>query len=210
MRGYFAAFPDALELVAPPVDRARRRGGQERHPHPLEMLKRINDVGLDRQSFVVVIGGGAVLDMVSFAAAIAHRGVRVVRIPTTVLAQADSGVGVKNGINLFGKKNFVGTFVAAVRGRSTTRGFWNAAAIATASRRRRGGQGRAAARRGVLRRSRNDGAAIAARPGRRHAMIRAVRRAAPRSTSAATAIRSSWAARGRSTSATGRRTSSSR
>ena len=79
--------------------------------HPLEILKRINEVGLDRQSFVVVIGGGAVLDMVSFAAAIAHRGVRVVRFPTTVLSQADSGIAVKNGINLFGKKNFVGTFV---------------------------------------------------------------------------------------------------
>jgi 3-dehydroquinate synthase len=52
-----------------------------------------------------------VLDMVSFAAAIAHRGIRVIRFPTTVLAQADSGVGVKNSINLFGKKNFIGTFV---------------------------------------------------------------------------------------------------
>ena len=45
-----------------------------------------------------------------FAAATAHRGVRHVRIPTTTLSQADSGVGVKNGINAFGKKNFIGTF----------------------------------------------------------------------------------------------------
>jgi 3-dehydroquinate synthase len=58
-----------------------------------------------------VVGGGAVLDMVSFAAAIAHRGIRVVRIPTTVLSQGDSAVGVKNSVNLFGKKNFIGTFV---------------------------------------------------------------------------------------------------
>ena len=79
--------------------------------HALALLQTINDAGLDRQSFVVVVGGGAVLDMVSFAAAIAHRGIRVVRMPTTVLAQADSGVGVKNSINLFGKKNFAGTFV---------------------------------------------------------------------------------------------------
>src|SRR5262249_19855105 len=50
------------------------------------------------------------LDMVGYAAATAHRGVRLVRIPTTVLAQADSGVGVKNGVNLLRKKNFVGTF----------------------------------------------------------------------------------------------------
>jgi len=51
------------------------------------------------------------LDMVSFAAAIAHRGVRTVRLPTTVLSQADSGFAVKNSVNLFGKKNFIGTFV---------------------------------------------------------------------------------------------------
>ncbi len=111
MRGYFAAFPDALELVALPVVVPGGEAIKNDFAHPLEMLKRINDVGLDRQSFVVVIGGGAVLDMVSFAAAIAHRGVRVIRFPTTVLSQADSGFAVKNGINLFGKKNFVGTFV---------------------------------------------------------------------------------------------------
>jgi len=65
---------------------------------------------LDRQSFVLIAGGGAVLDMAGHAAAIAHRGVRVVRLPTTVLSQGDSGVGVKSGINAFGKKNFIGSF----------------------------------------------------------------------------------------------------
>jgi 3-dehydroquinate synthetase len=60
---------------------------------------------------VVAIGGGAHLDVVGFAAATAHRGIRLVRVPTTSLAQADSAVGVKNGINAFGKKNFLGTFV---------------------------------------------------------------------------------------------------
>ncbi len=74
------------------------------------MLKCINAVDLDRRSYVVVIGGGAVLDAVGFAAAIAHRGIRLVRLPTTTLAQADSGVGVKNSINLFQKKNWIGTF----------------------------------------------------------------------------------------------------
>ncbi len=63
-----------------------------------------------RHSYVVAIGGGAVLDMVGFAAATAHRGVRLVRVPTTVLAQNDSAVGVKNGINAYGKKNFLGSF----------------------------------------------------------------------------------------------------
>ena len=63
-----------------------------------------------RQSFVLAIGGGAVLDAVGYAAAIAHRGVRLIRMPTTVLAQNDAGVGVKNGINALGRKNFLGTF----------------------------------------------------------------------------------------------------
>lgn len=74
------------------------------------MLKCINHADLDRRSFIVVIGGGAVLDAVGFAAGIAHRGIRLIRIPTTTLAQADSGLGVKNSINLFRKKNWVGTF----------------------------------------------------------------------------------------------------
>jgi len=79
--------------------------------HILErMLKCMNAAELDRRSYVVVIGGGAVLDAVGFAAAIAHRGIRLVRLPTTTLAQADSGIGVKNSVNLFGKKNWVGSF----------------------------------------------------------------------------------------------------
>jgi len=65
---------------------------------------------LDRKSVVLAIGGGAVLDMVGFAAAVSHRGVRLVRMPTTTLAQCDSGVGVKNGVNMFGAKNMIGTF----------------------------------------------------------------------------------------------------
>lgn len=71
---------------------------------------RLNALGLDRQAHVVVVGGGALLDMVGYVAAVVHRGLRLTRIPTTVLAQADSGVGVKNGLNAFGKKNFLGTF----------------------------------------------------------------------------------------------------
>ena len=74
------------------------------------MLKCMNAADLDRRSYVVVIGGGAVLDAVGFAAAIAHRGIRLVRLPTTTLAQGDSGIGVKNSVNLFQKKNWVGTF----------------------------------------------------------------------------------------------------
>ncbi len=88
-------------------------GGEEikNDIHILEgMLKAIHAAELDRRSYVVVVGGGAVLDAVGFAAAIAHRGIRLVRLPTTTLAQADSGVGVKNSVNLFNKKNWIGTF----------------------------------------------------------------------------------------------------
>ncbi len=78
--------------------------------HVEGMLRAFNEADLDRRSYVVVIGGGAVLDAVGFAAAVAHRGLRLVRLPTTTLAQADSGVGVKNAVNYFGKKNWMGTF----------------------------------------------------------------------------------------------------
>lgn len=74
------------------------------------VLETIFRQGICRQSFVVALGGGAVLDAVGFAAAMAHRGVRLIRMPSTVLAQNDAGVGVKNGINWFGRKNFLGTF----------------------------------------------------------------------------------------------------
>ncbi len=74
------------------------------------VARAISERAICRQSYVIAVGGGAVLDAVGFAAATAHRGVRMVRVPSTTLAQADSGVGVKNGINAFGKKNFLGTF----------------------------------------------------------------------------------------------------
>ncbi|MEX2602260.1 MAG: 3-dehydroquinate synthase [Balneolaceae bacterium] len=75
------------------------------------LLTAIDEANLDRHSFIAVIGGGAVIDAAGYAAAIAHRGIRLIRIPTTVLAQNDAAIGVKNGINEFGKKNFLGTFV---------------------------------------------------------------------------------------------------
>jgi 3-dehydroquinate synthase len=65
---------------------------------------------LDRHSYALVIGGGAFLDAVGYAAATAHRGVRLIRFPTTTLSQDDSGVGVKCAINAMGKKNWVGSF----------------------------------------------------------------------------------------------------
>lgn len=72
--------------------------------------KQIDQSHIDRHSYVLAIGGGAFLDAVGFATATAHRGVRLVRFPTTTLSQDDSGVGVKSAINAFGKKNWVGAF----------------------------------------------------------------------------------------------------
>jgi len=89
-------------------------GGEESKNNPEyveEILIAVEKADLDRHSYVVVAGGGAVIDTAGYAAAIAHRGVRLIRIPTTVLAQNDAAIGVKNGINAFDKKNFLGTFV---------------------------------------------------------------------------------------------------
>jgi 3-dehydroquinate synthase len=83
---------------------------KNQHDSVEHVLRDLSARQIDRQSFAVAIGGGAVLDAVGFAAAIFHRGVRHIRCPTTVLAQDDSGVGVKNGINAFGFKNLLGTF----------------------------------------------------------------------------------------------------
>jgi 3-dehydroquinate synthase len=66
--------------------------------------------GVDRQSFVVALGGGVVGDLAGFAAAIYYRGVPVVQVPTTIMAQVDSSVGGKTGINLNAGKNLVGAF----------------------------------------------------------------------------------------------------
>ena len=74
------------------------------------LLELLSQHAIDRHSFAIAIGGGAVLDAVGYAAAIFHRGVRHIRFPTTVLAQDDSGVGVKNAVNPFGLKNLIGTF----------------------------------------------------------------------------------------------------
>jgi 3-dehydroquinate synthase len=106
---YCAAHPE-LTLVAPPLVLP----GGEAVKNDLRHIDAVHDAihrnGICRQSFVVAIGGGAVLDAVGYAAATAHRGVRLIRVPTTVLSQNDSGLGVKNSFNCFGKKNFLGTF----------------------------------------------------------------------------------------------------
>lgn len=99
-----------IELVGPPAVIGGGEAVKNSTAAAKQVLGRIHDGDLDRRSYVIAIGGGAMLDAVGYAAAVAHRGIRLVRLPTTTLAQADSGVGVKNAINYFGKKNWVGTF----------------------------------------------------------------------------------------------------
>lgn len=79
-----------------------------------KIIDAVDAHGIDRHSYIAAIGGGAILDLVGYAAAVSHRGVKHIRIPTTVLSQNDSGIGVKNGINYKGKKNFLGTFAPPI------------------------------------------------------------------------------------------------
>ncbi len=110
LENYFRAHAPALKLVAPPVMMIGGEAVKNAYFRVSEIHALVDRYHIDRHNYILAIGGGALLDMVGLAAATAHRGVRLVRLPTTTLAQDDSGVGVKNGINAFGKKNFVGTF----------------------------------------------------------------------------------------------------
>jgi 3-dehydroquinate synthase len=110
IRAYFGAHASRLE---PLLDVVEIPGGEAAKNDPA-ILHRLHALfhhhHLDRHAYVLIVGGGAVLDAAGYAAATTHRGLRVVRIPTTVLSQDDSGVGVKNGVNAFGLKNFLGSF----------------------------------------------------------------------------------------------------
>ncbi|HJN88827.1 MAG TPA: 3-dehydroquinate synthase [Verrucomicrobiota bacterium] len=110
VRGYFKQYSDCLKLVCKPMQFEGGERTKNSYFHVSEIHSKIEMHHIDRHSYVVAVGGGALLDMVGLASATAHRGVRHVRIPSTTLSQADSGVGVKNGINAFGKKNFIGAF----------------------------------------------------------------------------------------------------
>ncbi len=107
---YFSAHHDQLQLVRPPLFVCGSETAKNSTTIVGDLHAQIHRHHIDRHSYLIAVGGGALLDVAGFAAATAHRGVRHVRIPTTTLSQADSGVGVKNGLNAFGQKNFVGTF----------------------------------------------------------------------------------------------------
>lgn len=110
VNAYFAAHGERLELAGEP----QVVPGGESIKNNLSLvegfMRRMLERHMDRQSFIIIIGGGAVMDAVGLAAALVHRGLRQVRVPTTVLGQNDAGVGVKNGINFMGGKNAIGTF----------------------------------------------------------------------------------------------------
>ncbi len=110
IKQYAEVHNDRMELVIDPI---AIPGGEsvKQNLHFVERMQRaLYDNHIDRHSYAIAIGGGALLDAAGLVAATTHRGVRHIRIPTTVLAQDDSGVGVKNGVNLYDQKNFVGTF----------------------------------------------------------------------------------------------------
>ena len=107
---YFVAHAECVKIVGPPLVVEGGERAKNSPIHVAEIHSQIDRYHIDRHSYLIAVGGGALLDVAGFAAATAHRGVRLVRIPTTTLSQADSGIGVKNAINAFGKKNFIGTF----------------------------------------------------------------------------------------------------
>lgn len=107
---YFLHYRRRLVLAAPPRLVPGGEAAKNSFNHALRIVRDLLAHHLDRHATVVVMGGGAVLDLVGFAASLVHRGLRVVRLPSTVLAQCDSGVGVKTAVNFGAAKNLVGTF----------------------------------------------------------------------------------------------------
>jgi 3-dehydroquinate synthase len=110
IQNYFKFQQKLISLESPPI--LIRGGEAAKNEKEIfdTILQAIHDAKICRHSYVVVVGGGGVVDAVCFAASLVHRGVRQIRIPSTVLAQGDAGIGIKNGINYFNKKNFLGTF----------------------------------------------------------------------------------------------------
>ncbi len=107
---YFDVHRDRIELIAAPQIVPGGEAVKNDFALVEGFMRLLLERHLDRQSFVIIVGGGAVMDAVGLAAALVHRGVRQIRVPTTVLGQNDAGVGVKNGVNYCGGKNAIGTF----------------------------------------------------------------------------------------------------
>ncbi|MBE9605000.1 3-dehydroquinate synthase [Acetobacteraceae bacterium H6797] len=99
-----AAITIRREIVVPAGEASKSFGQLER------VLEEMLAAGTDRKTTVVALGGGVVGDLAGFAAAVAMRGLPFVQIPTSLLAQVDSSVGGKTGINLKAGKNLAGAF----------------------------------------------------------------------------------------------------
>jgi 3-dehydroquinate synthase len=99
-----ARHPKLATLVLPAGEEHKHQGSLDR------ILDALFDAGADRSSLVYALGGGVVGDLAGFAAACFMRGIRFVQVPTTLLAQVDSSVGGKTGINHRAGKNMVGAF----------------------------------------------------------------------------------------------------
>ncbi len=107
---YCRKHRDVISLAGAPL---LLPGGEAVKNDPLHVTilhQAIQAAGLCRHSYIAAVGGGALIDTAGYAAATAHRGVRLIRVPTTVLSQADAAIGVKNSVNALGQKNFLGVF----------------------------------------------------------------------------------------------------
>jgi 3-dehydroquinate synthase len=110
VEAYFVAHTANVELAAAPQVVPGGEAIKNDFALVEDFMRLMLEKHMDRQSFIIIVGGGAVMDAVGLAAALVHRGLRQVRVPTTVLGQNDAGVGVKNGVNFLGGKNAVGSF----------------------------------------------------------------------------------------------------
>jgi 5-deoxy-5-amino-3-dehydroquinate synthase len=95
---------ESIRVVVPDGEDAKRLQTVE------DLCRAFARAGLTRADAVVGLGGGVVTDLAGFAASIYHRGVAVVHVPTTLLAQVDAAIGGKTGVNLTEGKNLVGSF----------------------------------------------------------------------------------------------------
>jgi 3-dehydroquinate synthase len=118
---FIATTPDVWELYGDALNAGL--AGREAHPlffpggestkrfEPVESLaEQMVHAGADRSSLVIAFGGGIATDMGAFLASIFMRGIPVIQIPTTLLAQVDAAIGGKAGVNLRAGKNLIGTF----------------------------------------------------------------------------------------------------
>lgn len=103
-RGLAQGFEAPPVLLVPSGEAHKRLATAERLAEELAAL------GADRDSVLLALGGGVIGDLVGFVAAIYMRGIRFVQLPTTLLAQVDSSVGGKTGVNLGAGKNLIGAF----------------------------------------------------------------------------------------------------